>query len=220
MDDFDLILAPPSACAEVMKQGQADIGLVPVAALNELEDIRIITDFCIGAKGAVASVLLISQKPLHEIRTIALDDDSRTSVELIRVLARNFWKIDPKIVQNTPENQAYIDATLAIGDKCFTLDRSNRMVIDLAEEWYRFTGLPIVFACWVAKKSIRPSVEKLFDQAIRYGIGHKLLSIEMIRETLPQGLDAENYLSRNISFELDEEKRKGLGLFLTYLRGI
>src|SRR5262245_24497557 len=94
-NEIDLQLDVPSTCAAKLFEDKVDLGLVPVAVLPDLDEYHIITDYCIGADGEVGSVLLLSEVPLNEIKTILLDYQSMTSVVLVQILADKFWKIQP-----------------------------------------------------------------------------------------------------------------------------
>ncbi|MEO8795423.1 MAG: MqnA/MqnD/SBP family protein, partial [Daejeonella sp.] len=98
IDKVDLSLDIPSTCANKLIDNQVDIGLVPVAALLRIPNYQIITDYCIGADGPVHSVFIFSEKPIAEIKTIRLDEQSRTSNNLALVLLKNYWKSSPEIV--------------------------------------------------------------------------------------------------------------------------
>ena len=118
-----------------------------------MNNYEIISDYCIGAVGKVKTVVLFSQVPLNQITKIYLDTHSRTSVNLVKVLAREYWKINPEWEQwdETQTNSLPVSAVM-IGDKTFAMVQQYRYTYDLAEEWQDFTNLPFVFACWVANK--------------------------------------------------------------------
>ena len=174
--EFKLSLEHPANCASVVLEGKVDIGLVPVAVLPELEGYQIISDYCIGCNGDVETVCLYSDVPLSEIQTVYLDYQSKTSVNLIKVLAKELWKISPKW-KNADTN--YIDniigktAGLVIGDRTFDLAKKYRYTFDLGAEWKKLTGLPFVFACWVAKKEVPNAVKTKFNEALKFGIDGK-----------------------------------------------
>ncbi|MBA3972463.1 MAG: menaquinone biosynthesis protein, partial [Bacteroidetes bacterium] len=151
MDQIDLELDIPAVCAQKLKERKVDIGLVPIAILPELTEKYIISDYCIGAVGKVASVMLYSDVPLEEIKFVLLDYQSRTSVALVKVLAKKFWKIKPEWINAGVDYENKISGSMAaviIGDRTFGLNDKYRYAYDLAEEWQKFTGLPFVFACW------------------------------------------------------------------------
>jgi len=220
LDNYDLSLEIPSLCAENLRNGKVDIALVPAGAIPEMRNAEILPGYCIGAIRKVRTVLLLSRKPLNEIRTIYLDFDSRTSVKLIKVLAQKFWHIDPVWVnmeRGQAEHPVSIDSLVAIGDKTFGLVNDFPYVYDLAEEWIRYTGLPFVFAVWMTGKNTPAEEIKKLNAALEFGITHREDAIAHFQSRIPGGIDALEYLTKNISFELDAQKRKGLDLFLSYL---
>jgi chorismate dehydratase len=220
LKDFSLELDVPSICAEKLKSGAVDIALVPVAALPEIRGYQYISDYCIGATGEVKTVLLLSKVPLEQITKIHLDFDSRTSVELVRVLARHHWHIKPEWEglkaghASSPED---IESLVAIGDKTFLIRQDFPYVYDLASEWISFTGLPFVFAVWVSREVLPDEILKQFTMAVRYGIERKAECLEYFHDKLPACNDCLSYLELNISYDFDNQKREGLKLFLEYL---
>ncbi|HTX88600.1 MAG TPA: menaquinone biosynthesis protein [Bacteroidales bacterium] len=220
LDNFRLFLDVPSVCAEKMKKGEVDISLVPVGAVREMEGKEIVTGYCIGAVRDVRTVVLLARKPLPEIRTVHLDFDSRTSVRLVKVLAEHFWKIDPSWEELPPGsalNADSFEALVAIGDKTFSLAPQFPYVYDLAGEWIKFSGLPFVFAVWMASPDVPMPVMDSFTRALEYGVRHRPEAVEFYKDKLPRGVDCLAYLQRNISFEFDEAKQKGMEAFLSYL---
>ena len=223
LENFRLDLDVPSVCAEKLKSGAADIALVPVGAIPDIPQAEIITDFCIGAVSKVKTVLLLSQKPLDRITRIYLDNDSRTSVALVKVLASQYWKISPEWVPLKPGQSA--DATayesiVAIGDKTFGLQGKFNYVYDLAEEWINCTSLPFVFAVWLAKKKLPAPVIRSLNNALAYGVNHREESLQFLTGKHPSQAECLSYLENNISYEFDEKKREGMRLFLVYLRDL
>ena len=154
---LDLSLDMPSDCAKKLLSGEVDLGLVPVAILPQLKEYHIVSDYCIGAVGNVDSVALYSDVPLNEIKEIYLDYQSKTSVNLVQILAEKYWNISPKWINAKAGFENKIQGTTAaiiIGDRTFNLPKSYQYKYDLAEQWLEFTGLPFVFACWVANKEL------------------------------------------------------------------
>jgi chorismate dehydratase len=212
----------PSICAQKLKYGQVDLALVPVALLPELEHYFIETDFCIGAVGAVESVKLYSRVPLEDIRQVVLDYQSRSSIALTRVLFRFFWQKEVRFVEALPGFEDQIDgdsAAVVIGDRTFALNGAYPFEYDLAEEWQKFTGLPFVFAAWVSTKKLNPEFIERFNDVLKSGVLQIPLAIR--EDFIPGLLSPEktlDYLSNKISYQLDSEKRKGLQLFLDYIK--
>ena len=221
LENFRLYLDVPSVCAEKLKNDEVDVALVPIGALPDFDHPVIVSEYCIGATGKVKTVLLLSQKPLKQIDNIYLDYDSRTSVKLVRILAEHHWKISPHWINLNPgqsDRPEQLESIVAIGDKTFELVKQYEYIYDLAEEWFRFTGLPFVFAMWLSKKDIPPNLKEQLNLALSYGIQHKSEALEYFTDKLPACGDCLDYLENNISFQFNEEKKKGLQLFLHYIK--
>ncbi|MGE0635515.1 MAG: menaquinone biosynthetic enzyme MqnA/MqnD family protein [Bacteroidia bacterium] len=204
----------PSLCAEKLISGKVDVGLIPVAAIPQVANAHIISDYCIGANGKVKTVCLFSEVPLNEIKTVLLDYQSRTSVMLVKILAREFWKINPEFVNAEAGFETKINGTTAavvIGDRAF--DLSPSYIYDLAEEWKKFTKLPVVFACWVANKDLPSSFISEFNNALKNGLANIDKTLEEFPPTVVNNTEAKKYLTENISYDFDSEKKKALKLF-------
>jgi chorismate dehydratase len=220
IDQIHLQLDMPSVCAQNLIEDKVDIGLIPVAVIPSLKEYHIISDYCIGAVGKVASVMLYSEVPLNEIKTVLLDYQSRTSVTLVKVLAKNSWKIDPVWLKAETNYEDKIEGTTAaviIGDRTFGLENKYSYVYDLAEEWQKFTQLPFVFACWVANKKLPESFTFDFNKALKSGLDNRQKLITEIKAAKTYNTDVETYLNKSISYDLDRSKKQALELFLTYL---
>jgi chorismate dehydratase len=221
---IDLSLDIPSECADKLLQGSVDIGLVPIAETLKMKDPYIISDFCIGAVSPVKTVLLLSNSPVDQIKTIYLDYQSRTSIVLIKVLASKFWKINPEWKSTNigfeNEEMDHSSATVLIGDRTFRKRGDYPYVFDLAEEWIKFTSLPFVFAAWVSNKKLDASFITDFNKALSFGIENIEKSIVLCNGNVPKEVDLLDYWKNNISFPLDERKKQGMQLFLEYCREI
>jgi chorismate dehydratase len=207
----------PSVCAEKLQNGNADIGLVPVAVLPWIKNHIIISDYCIGTEGEVNSVLLLSDVPLGNIKTILLDYQSRTSVLLTRVLAKYSWKISPEwksTEKNFEKNIRDQTAGVVIGDRALIMKKNFKFVYDLGSEWKKFTGLPFVFACWISTKKYESDFIKQFNEALELGLNRIDLVAE--QESTPELTvdDIRNYLKNNINYSFNDEKKNALELFL------
>lgn len=219
----DLQLAVPSQCATPLRQGLVDVALVPVATLPELGDVEPITTFCIGANGPVRTVCLCANEPVERIRRIYLDPDSRTSVALVQHLAPAHWGIEPDYA---PFQAGGIlpplregEAVLMIGDKVFTHGDSFSYRYDLAEAWYAYSGLPFVFAVWVAPKSVASSLSARLEPSLAWGVSHIAEALEAHPPAPHIGREAAyDYLTRCIDYRLDGDKRFAMRLFLQLLR--
>lgn len=220
INKIDLQLDMPSVCAQKLLEGKVDIGLIPAAILPLLKEQYIISDYCIGAVGKVASVMLYSEVPLSEIRSVLLDYQSRTSVTLVKVLAQKFWTISPEWLNATEEYENKISGTAAaviIGDRTFGLENKYKYSYDLAEEWNKFTGLPFVFACWTANKKLPEGFISEFNLALKKGLEGRPVLIKEIEKSNKYPVDIDVYLNQNIDYHYDSAKKKALELFLEYL---
>ncbi len=215
---IDLNTDFPSAVADGLLQGTFDIGLVPVAIIPQLPYAEIISDFCIGSNGPVASVCLFSQVPLHDITTVLLDYQSRTSVALVQILFKKYWKKQVLFEAATPgfENEIIgTTAAVVIGDRALQLHATIPYTYDLADAWKAFTGLPFVFAAWVANKPIPGQFAQAFNEANRKGLEQIETIVKMHHV---DGYDLQHYFTQNISYPFTDDKKAGLQLFLKYLQ--
>ena len=203
---IDLSLDIPSVCANKLIENQVDIGLVPVAALLHIKDYHIISNYCIGANGAVDSVFIFSNKPILEIETLQLDAQSNTSNLLSKVLLKYHWKINPELVET-----GGADAIVQIGDRTFLNRNQFKYHYDLALEWHKFTGLPFVFAVWASNKIISDDFKTAFNVALEYGLNHRMEMIADLEEV--KNIDLEDYLMKKIDFNLDQDKLAALAKF-------
>ncbi|MCK9625918.1 MAG: menaquinone biosynthesis protein [Bacteroidales bacterium] len=204
----------PAESANKLIHDKTDLGIVPVAIIPSLKDAHVISNFCIGATAEVASVLLCSGTPINEINEIFLDNDSMTSVLLTKILCRDYWKISPYF---SPVNitNSILDSSksyLLIGDKAMLNRGKFKYVYDLAAEWISFKKKPFVFACWTANKPLDKNFIFQFNEALEYGINHIPQAIEKYNIQFSKEF-ALNYLSTNISYLLDRDKRAGLTEF-------
>lgn len=218
MRDIELFPDYPSNLARDLMNDKIDVGLVPIAVVPSLDHWWLVGDYCIGAEGAVASVCLFCNVPLDEIKTVLLDYQSRTSVELVKILIREHWKLDVELVNTSDGFEGQIKgnvAALVIGDRALRQRSNTKYIYDLAEAWMEFTGMPFVFAAWVSNKPLDEDFIARFNEANRYGIEH----IEEVIDSLGnyEYFDLHRYFTRYISYELDAAKKKGLQKFLHYL---
>lgn len=216
LKDYTLSLDVPSVCAEKVRSGQVDIGLAPVAIIPELKEHFIIPDFCIGANGPVQTVMLYSDVPLMYIRTIYLDYQSRTSSLLVQILAKHWWKISPAWLPAKEGYEKKIKASIAgliIGDRNFSLAGRYKYSYDLSEEWKSYTGMPFVFACWIANKKLDETTLSLFYQALKFGIENRDKSIASSGLPIDEKT-LNNYVYNCISYKYDKGKQDAMNLFL------
>jgi chorismate dehydratase len=207
----------PANVARMLMEGTIDVGLVPVAVIPHLKEHHIITDFCIGCTGPVASVAIFSEVPIEKVEKVLLDYQSRTSVALAKVLLRKYWKIEPQLVDTKSDYRASIKGTTAgvvIGDRALEQRKVSTYLYDLGAAWIDFTGLPFVFAAWVSNKPLPADFITAFNAANKLG----LENIDRAVAENPYSIyDLQTYYRQNISYELTDEKRKGLDKFLSFL---
>ena len=216
---IDLVKSYPANIAEDLLAGQIDIGLVPVAIIPELSNPHIISKYVIGANGAVASVALFSEVPIDQIKSIYLDYQSRTSVKLLKILLAQYWKVEVNFLVATEGYIAQISGTTAgviIGDRALENLSKYPYVYDLGLAWKQHTGLPFVFAAWVANRPIPSEFMAAFEAANGYGLAHLDEVIALI-PAQEQVYDLHKYYTENISYVYDEEKKQGLERFLEVL---
>lgn len=213
IDKIDLSLDIPSDCAAKVISGEVDLGLMPVAAIPLVPHANIIADYCIGSDGAVNSVFIFSEVPVHEIKTLKMDVHSRTSNNLAKVLLKFHWK---KEVEFITDQAVKTDAIVLIGDRTFGKKDDYAFAYDMGEEWKNFTGLPFMYAAWVANKEISPEFKAEFNVALKYGLDHR----QNVLRDLPQtdNFDLEDYLFHKLQFEVTEDRTKALKMFLGYIQ--
>jgi len=209
----------PADCAEKLINRRVDIGLVPVATLLLMKEYHIISDYCIGANGKVRTVLLLSNCPFEEINAIYLDYRSLSSIYLTKVLAKNSWGKNFRWFNTSRDfdflNIGLNEAVVLIGDQCFEYENSFRYKTDLANEWKKFSGLPFVFACWTSYRELDKEFIHEFNEALGSGVTNIDAVVKRMGETgTITGKVLKTYLTENIDYNFNEEKKKGLELFL------
>jgi chorismate dehydratase len=260
---IDLRFDVPSRCATLLHDGEIDVGLIPsIEYLRDpgaagsrvkrhpvgagsrtvvpfgdepgsADGYRIVPDLAIASRGPVASVALYTTKPMTDVRSIAMDTSSRTSVALVRVLCARHFKIDPALDEIGPNLQLMLercDAALMIGDNALftsggplTIDRRRSMVekIDLGEVWTAMTGLPFVWAFWAGRPDALTHADiELLTEARNAGVKQ---SESIARDYFAGSSNAEErqrvgakYLRDNIKYGLGPDERAGLELFFRY----
>jgi len=223
---FEIGYTIPSQCAAELAAGTADIGIVPAAAYATIPDLAILPGVAIASKQAVRSILLISRKPLDEIRTVALDSSSLTSVALSRILFEKYWGGQRIFTSAPPQLDSMLashDAALLIGDPALKVDCSHYCTWDLADTWIKFTGKPFVFAFWavrqIALESSTIDLASIFQESRDHGLQPCNLD-QIARTWSPKlGISEDNvrtYLTANIYYYLDAPCLDGLQLFYRY----
>jgi len=212
INKIDLSLDIPSECAAKVISGEVDLGLMPVAAIPFVPNANIVADYCIGSDGAVNSVFIFSDVPVAEIKTLRLDAHSRTSNNLAKVLLKFHWKLG---VEFTTDPTVKTDAIVLIGDRTFGKKEDFTFVYDMGEEWKNFTGLPFMYAAWVANKEISQEFKTEFNAALKFGLAHR----NEVLKDLPQipNFDLEDYLFHKLQFDVTDDRKRAMNLFLAYI---
>lgn len=221
---FDLDFRIPSECAQAVANGAADIGIIPSVELNRHDYARV-RGLGIASHGAVRSILLVSSQPFSEIRTLAADISSRTSVALARVILARRYGAAPRILPLAPDLHGMLsaaDAALIIGDPALRvdIDALHDHVLDLGAAWNEMTGLPMVFAVWAGRKEVvTPEAEAVFHESFAFGRAHldDIIRVEAGQRRIDPQL-AREYLTRHIVCGLGPADYRGLELFLEYAR--
>lgn len=211
----------PSVCADRLINDEVDLALIPVAAIPQLKNPQIVSDYCIGTQGTVKTVCIYAQQPLETLSAIYLDYHSRTSVQLARLLLEKHWKLSPALING---QEGYIEQIqediggLVIGDRTIGLEKRFAYTYDLGAAWAEYThGLPFVFAAWVSNKPLPEDFIQEFNQALEYGLDH-IPKLMYLLPTPGQHFSLEEYFTRYIKYELDNAKREALRQFLHYLQ--
>jgi predicted solute-binding protein len=223
-DLFDLDFQIPAACADQVASGTADIGIIPSFELTR-QELEVIPGTGIACHGPVRSILLISARPPAEIRRLAVDSSSRTSVQLARIILEQRFGATPELIAHAPDLDAMLrigDAALIIGDPALRIDptRLPYHVLDLGKEWVEMTGLPFVFAVWAGRKSvITPEVVAAFQGSCQFGRERieEIVTAESGRREIPPEL-VRQYLTLHIIHELGARDYEGMDLFLRHAR--
>ena len=212
----------PAGCANELKNGDADIGLVPIGALNDLPEHSVIAGFGLASKFKVNSVLVMSQVPLDEIKNVYLDYQSRSSNGYLKILSKYYWKKNFNFLNSEPNYINKIkDATaaLVIGDKALQNLNKFNYVYDLAEEWFKFSNLPSVYAVWVTNGKADDNYISEFKKVIEQGVVNRE-EIAKQNADLFNYFDLVKYLCENIAYRIEEDELKSMGLYFKLFKNI
>jgi predicted solute-binding protein len=209
----------PARSAQLLAEKLVDAALVPVIEYQRIADVLLVPQVCVGTRKRVRSVCLITKgEDLSDVKTVSLDVSSRTSVALTRIIFREFLSFEPVYKNSKPDLRRMLsdsDCALLIGDPALTVDESKYRKFDLAETWKNFTGCGFVFAMWMANAK-RADIAKNIDFAAARdeGLRHleEILANYETEISLPKD-DFKEYLSTNISYEIDASMQKGLELY-------
>ncbi len=227
-DRFDISYTIPSKCAAALRERSADIGIIPAAAYTKIPGLAIIPDIAIASLDAVRSILLVGKVPMDQIKTVAADTSSMTSVALLQLLLTKWFTQTAALHPAEPNLAAMLendDAALLIGDPALEVDRSKYHAWDLGSEWRRFTGLPFVFAFWAVRRDAIEDAEqareliKIFQESRDHGL--QKLNLDAIAKEWSTKLRLKpdsvlSYLTTNIHYQLDAACLEGLRLYYRY----
>ena len=208
--------AAPARCADMLSSRAAEVALVPVIEYHRLPEVLIVPDVCVGSRSAVRSVVIASRvNNLKKIKRVALDNSSRTSVALVKIIFREFLGIEPECEISPPNLKsmlAHADAALIIGDPAMKIGGNHLHVFDLATLWHHYTGFGFVFAMWMMRPESAAATQTIdFASARDEGLAH--LDEIVLQYSAQLDLSAEEiktYLTKNIAFQMDEDMKRGL----------
>lgn len=218
-NDVELVEAVPARCAELLAQARVDVALVPAIEYQRIPGLAVVPRVCIASREKVRSVILVSKlDELKDIRAIALDESSRTSATLVRIIFREFLGFEPRWRSAPPDLKQMLadnDAALLIGDPAMTLPQQGLKIFDLASLWREHTSLGFVFAMWMSGPSASAAAQAIdFVAACQEGLARTDEIVDFYQPLLGLARDElQSYLKENISFFLDDELRAGLKLF-------
>jgi chorismate dehydratase len=219
---IDLSFRLPAECADVLRAGQADVGIPPSIELAANRELLVIPGCSISSRGPVGSVLLISRRPIDQVESVAADTSSRTSVALAQVILARKYHRYVKMRPYPPRIEEMLDiadAAVVIGDPALRFrPAGGQHVYDLGAEWHSLTRLPMVYAIWAVRRpAADPELAALFQASARFGMEHldDIVAVEAAQRGIPGDL-ARRYLTENIRYSWNEPERRGLALFLEY----
>jgi chorismate dehydratase len=215
----DFVEAVPSRCARLLAEQTVEGALIPVIEYQRIEGGTLVPNVCVGSRKEVLSVVLVSRdKQLEEISSVALDESSRTSATLVKVIFREFLDHEPRWTTTAPNVEEMLDkndAALIIGDPGMGFRRRGLNVWDMAGLWRQHTGLGFVFAMWMVRDDAVDRARAVdFSGARDEGVAHLEEIVASYENKIPMAVeDLRNYLTENIVFNVDESMEKGLGLY-------
>ncbi|MEO8274991.1 MAG: menaquinone biosynthesis protein [Thermoanaerobaculia bacterium] len=210
---------PPAVIADRLAAGTLDVGLMPSIELARIPGLVVLPGLAIAATHEVRSVLLVSKVPIAEIRSVSLDENSRTSAALLRIILKNRYGLSPAFRPAPAALEPMLDgadAALIIGDPALSVPRDRYLVLDLAGEWLEMTGLPFVFAVWAAREEV--ATEKLvepFTASLELGLAEldAIVAETALETALPPAI-LRDYFTRNLRYRMGPAERAGLAEFL------
>ena len=215
-EGFEVIPSAPSVCADQLAKGEADIGLIPSIEYQRIPGLAIIPGISISSLEKVRSLLLVKPRQKKEIHSVALDTSSRTTAALTRILLCETMGLQPEFVPHPPDLEkmlARCDAALLIGDAALQVNTDDYDTVDMVEGWNRWQKKPFVCAVWACRKDVNfpAGIVEIFHAAKEFG----LQKFPEIAASYAKYLNLsimflEEYLKRNINFDLGSEHIEGL----------
>ena len=216
---MEFIEAVPARCAQLLSQSEVEGALVPVIEYQRIDGGSLVPNVCVGSQKEVLSVVLVSKnKRLENISSVALDESSRTSATLVKVIFREFLEREPEWTTRAPNLEAMLeknDAALIIGDPGMAFPRRGLNVWDMASLWNEYTGLGFVFAMWMVRDEAAARAREVdFAGARDEGVAHIEEIVRTYQDKIPMRVEElRNYLTENIVFKVDESMERGLRLY-------
>lgn len=209
----DFIDAVPARCAQLLSQNEVDAALIPVIEYQRIPGGALVPDVCVGSQREVLSVVLVAKHTeVQDIRTVALDESSRTSATLVKIVFREFLGREPEWTTQSPNLAEMLDrndAALIIGDPGMTFPRTGLKVWDMATLWRNYTGFGFVFAMWMVRNA---GIDVDFAGARDEGVTRIGEIVDAYKDKIPQ-MDLRKYLTENIVYQVDESMQRGLELY-------
>ena len=217
-----MVDAVPGRCAELLREQVVDVALIPIIEYQRIPGISLIQDVCVGSKTKVRSVVLVSKESaLENIRSVALDESSRTSATLVKIIFREFLKSEPKWTNAAPDLDQMLaenDAALIIGDPAMTFARDALHIWDIAELWRRYTDFGFVFAMWALRDTVTEQVRDIhFAEARDEGVSRIDEIVDDYLRKIPLSRqELTSYLTENIVYNVDATMRRGMELYFEF----
>lgn len=203
----------------MLSNGEVDGALIPVIEYQRIPEILLVPDVCVGSRGNVRSVVLVTRKEnLRNVRSVALDESSRTSVTLLKIIFREFLRIEPEWKEFKPDVDRMLsenDAALIIGDPAMTFLRDDLRVFDMATLWREYTGKGFIFAMWAVREDCVELIKHIdFEAARDEGLREVEQIVAHYQKQIPLSRDElRAYLTEKITYHVDETMEQGVNLY-------
>ena len=218
LEDLEPAYLPPAGVADGLARGELDVGLVPSIEVQRIDGLGVVPGLCVAATHEVRSVLLVAERRFEEVRSVALDENSRTSAALVHIILGELYGVRAESSPRAPELAEMLrsaDAALVIGDPALHVDRERYRILDLAAAWRRLTGRPFVFAVWAVRRGVptdglRTTLAASLDRGVREMDGIVDRAVDRLGLT-PEVV--ERYLLRHLRFAMGSDELAGLEEF-------